>query len=48
MQVDDVDIDEVQCILANLIYMVCAAHVLFCPSRLQAVKIIRQRVKVCY
>lgn len=23
MQVEDVDIDEVQCILANLIYMVC-------------------------
>lgn len=32
MQVDDVDIDEVQCILANLIYMVCVCVcVLLCP-----------------
>lgn len=38
MQVDDVDIDEVQCILANLIYMVCADHLLFGPFRLKTVK----------
>lgn len=40
MQVDDVDIDEVQCILANLIYMVRADHLLG-PSRLQTIKNIR-------
>lgn len=29
MKVEDVDIDEVQCILANLIFMVCVHHSLF-------------------
>jgi len=48
MQVDDVDIDEVQCILANLIYMVCADHLLSGPSTLQTVKNTRLRIKVYY
>lgn len=41
MQVDDVDIDEVQCILANLIYLVSADHILSGASRLLTVKNIR-------
>lgn len=40
MQVDDVDIDEVQCILANLIYLVSADH-LSGASRLPTVNNIR-------
>lgn len=41
MQVDDVDIDEVQCILANLIYLVRVDHSLSGASRLPTVKNIR-------
>lgn len=42
MQVDDVDIDEVQCILANLIYLVSVDHSLSGASGLPALKNFRE------